>query len=1002
MQTQTSSPVLSLKQYTKDVPPGWRPRSYPIKDYKEALGVWSRLTRLEDNQIGAAMISRLEGGALRIAHSLTITRPNIQTGQNETHKGIDAVSLAKQDAIMDPHTGAEIAPSYPSGAKVLLDRLMELFFLDDQDLAWTSLDRFFQFTRPHDMDFANYVVEWDRLFQEAEHHGGLVLGDTGKCWLFWSRSNLPERQLADLRLKVNGDLSRYRDMIRLQLKISKNEQAADEQHHGYKNIHYEDITSQEDPYDMSREDDDGWWYTHDDYYGEDYYGDSWQYDNLDDWYQDDWYDHEEWYPEPSPEPTQPSQDATSESEDFYGKKGKKGKGKGGKRPAGDQCTQCGSKWHSTENCPMNATSASDPGDAGHAKKVSFADEEYYDDYYEDNAADDYEDYYGFRRKGKGRSKKGKSKSKPRFGKSWFPSFGFNGRKGKFRGKKGKGKRKGPGKGKGYGTHMTFANFPTSTTSDSPQEEPAGLVATFASADDDHISRDHRSNAFESLFGNVSPIRSPTTDYVAEVPPTSSSSDAPAQINIATSLLDSVTFVSLGDELPQLPATSTLNHSAIIEPTDNLAQPSHAHHPADMLTELAHSCNWCFRHGDTQCTLCHKHFCSDHGLSQLTATSSTSTTITPFCFLCRSISQSALQFDDYAHHPDHHDTDKENSPDRETPRDDRLALSLQHAVSPPPQSSVSPDSWSTIHTSQLYTGTLSTAHTPSETSWTQVPQIPDCALCPTTAIGLCSICGTPACQLHSRSFATSFFCEDCYQDAGPSTLPANTIGNFILRNVYGAMPSANGFQNFTCVNGKPRPGLIVDPGAARGLIGSDSLRDIINTVLRPAGKDHLVKWKQSNNKFTGISTDEQHSIGLVNFPIGLLGINNATYTADVIGGASSRCPGLVPLVTLLAQGCVISCGYFANKDGIMGIRSHNGFCAQRLHLTDSGHYLLPIDNFHRQRQIGLDRCISTDHRQLSRAAHRQLGKDRTSTPSSVTLLTTLATTTAEEDHLENFQ
>ena len=30
---------------------------------------------------------------------------------------------------------------------------------------------------------------------------------------------------------------------------------------------------------------------------------------------------------------------------------------------------------------------------GHAKKVSFADEEYHEDYYED-VEDDYEDYYG--------------------------------------------------------------------------------------------------------------------------------------------------------------------------------------------------------------------------------------------------------------------------------------------------------------------------------------------------------------------------------------------------------------------------------------------------------------------------------------------------------------------------------------------------------------------------------------------------------------------------------
>ena len=37
-----------------------------------------------------------------------------------------------------------------------------------------------------------------------------------------------DKQLADLRLKVNGDLGRFREMVFLQLKISKNEDASND------------------------------------------------------------------------------------------------------------------------------------------------------------------------------------------------------------------------------------------------------------------------------------------------------------------------------------------------------------------------------------------------------------------------------------------------------------------------------------------------------------------------------------------------------------------------------------------------------------------------------------------------------------------------------------------------------------------------------------------------------------------------------------------------------
>ena len=39
MATIAGGTGLGLKQYTKDVPPGWRPRSYPIREYRDYLTI---------------------------------------------------------------------------------------------------------------------------------------------------------------------------------------------------------------------------------------------------------------------------------------------------------------------------------------------------------------------------------------------------------------------------------------------------------------------------------------------------------------------------------------------------------------------------------------------------------------------------------------------------------------------------------------------------------------------------------------------------------------------------------------------------------------------------------------------------------------------------------------------------------------------------------------------------------------------------------------------------
>ena len=153
--------------------------------------------------------------------------------------------------------------------------------------------------------------------------------------------------------------------------------------------------------------------------------------------------------------------------------------------------------------------------------------------------------------------------------------------------------------------------------------------------------------------------------------------------------------------------------------------------------------------------------------------------------------------------------------------------------------------------------------------------------------------------------------------------------------------------FTTVRGTYHYGLLVDPGASRGLIGMDTLRDIIHYILRPLGLHKQVLWYASNAKFAGISPTQESALARCVIPIGLLGVIGSTYGADVIGGQASRCPGLVPLRTLLKHQSILLCGYFHNGDGIIAVKQREQYHAQRLLLTDSGHYLLEIDKFNQQ-------------------------------------------------------
>jgi len=176
-----------------------------------------------------------------------------------------------------------------------------------------------------------------------------------------------------------------------------------------------------------------------------------------------------------------------------------------------------------------------------------------------------------------------------------------------------------------------------------------------------------------------------------------------------------------------------------------------------------------------------------------------------------------------------------------------------------------------------------------------------------------------------------------------------------------------YETFASVKGQVIHGLLIDPGAARGLIGADTLKDIIQYVLKPHGKQNKIKWHKSTNKFTGISAESQQSLGQCEFPIGLKGLQHCTFHADVIGGKGSTCPGLVPCHSLQNSGCLIAFGYFPNGDSLLGIRATNGnFVCQRLLATDSGHTLLPIHHFNTKTDSKLDTLILHESRLLTKS------------------------------------
>ena len=353
--TSLSSGV-PLQEFRRDLPPGWAPglADYSLNQYLQKLKLWYRIYDGPDEAVGPLVAGRLQGQAQKLAMNLRLIRPdgNFDVGDN-------ALVRLSVDQVIDPMDGVTILQhAIPSGVQALAHQLREAFGMSDQEHTTSALNAFFEFRRGK-LSLQEYASEWDLRYDEAQTRAGLDINPVAKTYLWFRNSGLPNKFIEDVKLQIQGDMSRFAEAKRLALRLSQR---------GENSTFSTDLYGTVDePYEDYHTTDD--WSSWHEPWQETWYADEWADDDLYTWYdaEEGYYDEEwstyhgespssEWY---SPEeydmsaqdaydPPPQAASSTDQNEDAYYGKGGKG-GSGG-------CHVCGSKWHHAAQCPVKTGS----------------------------------------------------------------------------------------------------------------------------------------------------------------------------------------------------------------------------------------------------------------------------------------------------------------------------------------------------------------------------------------------------------------------------------------------------------------------------------------------------------------------------------------------------------------------------------------------------------------------------------------------------------------------
>ena len=158
--------------------------------------------------------------------------------------------------------------------------------------------------------------------------------------------------------------------------------------------------------------------------------------------------------------------------------------------------------------------------------------------------------------------------------------------------------------------------------------------------------------------------------------------------------------------------------------------------------------------------------------------------------------------------------------------------------------------------------------------------------------------------------------------------------------------------YSCtVNGMPQLGLIYDPGAPDGIVGTDTL------LAHVRAKDGVTCKEISKlaTSFRGISdADVPCKMRVaVTFKIAA---HPVTLECNTIGGTGSTCPFLFPNRALLCSKSLTAHNYFENRDALLCIETNGTVLGIRMLLTDSGHHMIMHNdnrNYHKDAKKILD-------------------------------------------------
>ena len=202
-------------------------------------------------------------------------------------------------------------------------------------------------------------------------------------------------------------------------------------------------------------------------------------------------------------------------------------------------------------------------------------------------------------------------------------------------------------------------------------------------------------------------------------------------------------------------------------------------------------------------------------------------------------------------------------------------------------------------------------------------------------------------IHHSAFVSGVISEDKYFHAKNSATPTRWIWrDGCYRRCASPAPCAHAQAFMHTVKGVPRHGVLIDPGAARGLIGTQTRKEFDEQVLQYT--DYTIQYRKSYATLSGIEGQPKPAKDACDIPLGVDG-DVIYFPCDSIDGAGSRCPGLLSNQTFIEKKMTLMAGFFKNNDGLLhwehplqggGFKSK--YC--RVYLTDSGHYLLPIDRF----------------------------------------------------------